>query len=447
MGCARPPAPRGPLNHGIIPALPTHDHAVSSSFRDSRRLCPVNRSKPPRSAAQAAGGAARQSRPSNEVRRPTASRAAALIACVMLCAACASRGGQTAAPWSGDLRLARTVALESSASAGAALLERVVYVPLRDGRVTSVSLDTGRIGWTIDLAATGALAAGDGLVFAATADALVAIGTDGSRRWSVAVPGGFSAPPVWESGWLVAPTAGGEVLGLRAQDGHLLWTARAPAPAIAPPAIGVDRVFLALDDGHVVALDLKSGAQLWQRKLDGRPGAPLAAADRVFLGASDRWFYCLSAEDGGREWRWRHGGLITAAPAVDARHVYLAGFNNVLRALDRDGGSQRWMKGLPLRPIGGPMVLDDLVLVAGIGGEIHTFRGRIGEPAGQFTGSGDLAAPPLLVPHPVPELIALVLVTRGGELQVLSRPLGVAIVPLREVVGVRVPLGAPPAPP
>ena len=344
------------------------------------------------------------------------------------------------------MQIAQSAALGGAPAAAGVLLDRTVYVPLRGGRISSLAVDTGAIGWTIELATDLSLAGGDGLVFAATSDALVAVGADGATRWSVPVPGGFSAPPVWESGWLIASTAGGEVLGLRAQDGRVLWTARVPAPVGARPAFGVDRVFIPLEDGHLVSLDLKSGAALWQRKLEGRPGAPLAGGDRVYVGAADRWLYCLSADDGGREWRWRHGGLITAAPALDARHVYVTGFNNVLRALDREGGSQRWKQGLPLRPIGGPLVLDDLVIVAGIGGEVHTFRSRLGDPAGQFTGAGDLAAPPLLVPHTVPELTALVLLTRSGELQVLRRPLGVAVQPLEEVFGVQVPLGAPPAP-
>jgi len=379
--------------------------------------------------------------------RALALRAAAWLAGALVFGACATAGPRATAPWSGDLQMARTITLESAAAGGAALLDRVAYVPLRSGRIIRVDLDTGVVGWTIEVATTLALAGGDGLIFAASNDEIVAIGADGARRWSVPVPGGFSAPPVWESGWLIASTKGGEVLCLRAQDGNVLWTARVTAAVIARPAIGHDRVYLPLDDGHVTALDLKTGAALWQRRLGGRPGAPLAMTDRLFVGAEDRWFYCLSAEDGGREWRWRHGGLITAAPAVDDRHVYVTGFNNVLRALDRAGGSQRWMRGLPLRPIGGPILLDDLVAVAGIGGEVHTFRGGRGERAGTFAGSGDLAIPPLLVPHPVPELAGIVLLTRGGALQILRRSLGIAIVPLRQVFGTHVPLGAPPAPP
>jgi outer membrane protein assembly factor BamB len=349
--------------------------------------------------------------------------------------------------WSGDLHVARRVSLAAAPAAEAALLDRVAFVPLRDGRIQAVHLDTGDSPWTADVPTTLALAAGDGAVFAATDRELVGLGSDGKPRWSVQVPGGFSAPPAWDAGWLIATTKGGEVLAVRSQDGQVLWTANVAAPVVARPAIGHDRVYLSLEDGHVAALDLRTGALAWQQRLGGRPGAPLVMIDRVFVGAADRWFYCLSTKDGGRKWRWRHGGLITAPAAVDARHVYVTGYNNVLRALDRSGGSQRWMRGLPMRPIGGPLVLHDVVAVAGIGGDVRTFRSSPpGQPAGEFTGTSDLAAPPALVPHPVAELTGVVLLTRSGELQFLRRPLSIKVVPLREIFGVPVPLGAPPAP-
>ncbi|HXE79802.1 MAG TPA: PQQ-binding-like beta-propeller repeat protein [Vicinamibacterales bacterium] len=379
--------------------------------------------------------------------RPITGHAAVFAACVLLFCGCAARARTASAPWSGNLQLASSVPLESAAAADPALLDRVLFVPLRNGRLVSVAIDTGAIRWTIDLPTEPGLTAGEGLVFVATADALVAIGADGSRRWSIPIPGGFSAPPIWNSGWLIASTKNGEVLGIRAQDGEVLWTARLPGAVAARPAFGVDRVFLPIEDGQLVAVDVRSGQVLWQRRLGGRPGAPLAAADRIFVGAADRWFYCLSAENGDRKWRWRHGGLITAAPAIDARHVYVTGLNNILRALDRHGGSQRWMQGLPLRPIGGPLVMDELVVVAGIGGEIRTYRGWTGEPAGEFAAAGDLAVAPLLVPHAVPELTGLALLIRSGELQFARRPLGVEVTPLKEAFGVQVPLGAPPSPP
>ena len=351
---------------------------------------------------------------------------------------------ETAPPAIAPLEVVLRVTLDAPASAQAAVLGRRAFVPLRNGRITSVDIDTGRVGWSAAVSAEHALAAGNGLVFAATADALTALDTSGATRWSLPVPGGFSAPPLWDTGWLIAPTRSGDVLCLRASDGQVLWTRHLESPVSARPAIAGDRVYVTLEDGRILALDLRTGAVEWERRLGGRGASPLALDDRLFVGAADKFFYCLSTEDGDRRWRWRAGGAVVSAPVVDTRHVYFTGLNNVLRALDRFNGSQKWMTGLPLRPIGGPLLLGDLVLVSGVGAETRAYRVTDGRLAAEHTATMDLSAAPQLLPHPLPEFSSVLLLGRDGGLQLLRRRLDVPIVPLTEPIGVPVPLGAPP---
>jgi hypothetical protein len=263
----------------------------------------------------------------------------------------------------------------------------------------------------------------------------------------VPVAGGFATAPLWDTGWLIASTAGGEVMGIRARDGQVLWTRHIGSPASALPAIAGDRLYVPLRDGRLVALELLSGAVVWERRLGGQVGVPLALDDRVFVGTSDKYFYCLSIADGKGRWKFRVGGTVNGAPVVDTRHVYVVALDNMLRALNRFNGSLAWEAGLPFRPLGGPLMLGDVVLVGGVGPEAQGYAARDGRLALQHAGTADLVegVPPRLLPNPsLPEMSRILLFTRDPELQLLQRRLDVPIEPLREVIGVPVPIAPPP---
>ena len=140
------------------------------------------------------------------------------------------------------------------------------------------------------------------------------------------------------------------------------------------------------------------------------------------------------------------GGGIVGEPVLDGRHVYFVALDNVLRALDRWNGSQRWKQGLSLRPTGPPLLAASILYVAGVAAELQAFRADTGAPAGRFEAPAELAAPPQLIPPTSDLLSAMVLMTRVGDLQVLRRRLEPAVVPLDYPLGVPVPLEPPPAP-
>jgi outer membrane protein assembly factor BamB len=328
----------------------------------------------------------------------------------------------------------------------AALDGDTAYVPLRTGQFVAVDLATARVRWTTDIAVGAAPAAGDGLVFVPQADALAAVAADGSRRWRLPVAGGFSAPLLWKAGWLVAAANNGDVLCLRARDGHILWTTRVTSPVRGRPALTADRVYVSLEDGRVVSHDLATGTVIWEQTLGGTPGPVLALDDRIFVGSADKFFYCLDADGGKRKWRWRMGAGIIGQPVLDDQHVYFVALDNVLRALHRWNGSQRWKQGLPVRPSGAPLLAGSILYVAGVAAELHAYRAETGAPAGRFAAPAELASPPQLVRAEMDLLSAIVLLTRAGDLQVLRRRIEPAIVPLDYPIGVTVPLVAPPVP-
>jgi outer membrane protein assembly factor BamB len=347
-------------------------------------------------------------------------------------------------PESADLQVSVRVTLEAAPAAQAGLDRSAAYVPLRDGRLVAVDLTKGIVRWSIDLATSFAPVTGDGLVFVSGEDMLTALDVEAAVRWTLPMPGGFSAPLFWDTGWLIAGTTTGDVLCIRAADGQVLWTKHVGSPLGARASIAADRVYLPLNDGRLVVLTLQSGEPVWQHQLGDTPGPALVLDERLFVGSKDKFFYCLDTRDGDRKWRWRTGGHILGAPVIDAERVYFTSLDNVLRALDRRNGSQQWKQGLPLRPSGGPLLVGRVLFVAGVSAEVRAYRVEDGAPAGGFEAPMEVAAPPQLLPDDIPELTGILLLTRTGELQVLRRQLEPAIVPLTQPVGVPVPLEAPP---
>jgi outer membrane protein assembly factor BamB len=345
-----------------------------------------------------------------------------------------------------QLDLIARVSLDAAPAAQAGVEAAQIYVPLKDGRLVALDLTTSRVVWSLDIPTAVPPATGEGLVFVAGDERLTAVSTAGAVRWSLPLPGGFSAPPLWDTGWLLAGTASGDLLCLRGSDGQVLWTRRLGSPVKARPALGGDRAYVSLDDGRVVCLNLHDGAPVWEHRLGGTPGPLFPLDDRVFVGSRDKFFYCLDTKNGKQRWRWRTGGTIVGPAALDTKRVYFTALDNVLRALDRENGSQKWMAGLPLRPTSGPLLLGDAIFVGGVAAELRAYVAETGVAAGQYSAPSDLAAPPQLVPGPIPELNGILLLTRDGEVQLLRRRLEPAIVPLVLPIGVTVPLTAPPVP-
>jgi len=307
-----------------------------------------------------------------------------------------------------------------------------VYVALRNGRLVALSLTSGQQRWEAELAPSWAPAAGDGLVFVGAQQSILALSaSDGSVQWRVPISSDLSAPLLWDTGWLLGGTEHGDLIAIRARDGEKLWQQPVGSPVRATPALAADRVYVSLADGRVVALELQTGNTVWERKLGDTPTDILALDDRLFVGSKDNYFYCLARKNGKVKWRWRTGGDIVGMPAIDRQRVYFLSLDNLLRALDRGNGNQRWKVPLGTRPSSSPIEYDGTLLVAGLTGEIRAYSAKDGAPAGGLAAPAEFAAPPLLTAATSSIGRALVVVTgpgqvvayRPGDAPLISHPL------------------------
>ena len=295
-----------------------------------------------------------------------------------------------------------------------------LYVPLRDGQMLAIGVRDGAVVWETMQGVRSGPTLGGGLYYAPTANTLSALDLEsGVVVWEVPLRAPLSAPLVWNNGWLIAALENRALLAMQAQTGETIWERALGGVAHVRPALAADRMYVSLDNGGLLALSLRGGELVWEQQLDGPPSEALPLDD-LFVGAADNHFYRISRVDGAIKWRWRTGGDIVGRPAVDAERVFFSSLDNVVWALDRNSGNQRWRQSLLARPTDGPGHADDLLVLSGLGRVLSFHHPEDGVLYGRMQTPTEVAYAPLVVTDP--DLGPLVLyVTGDGRLKALSR--------------------------
>lgn len=331
------------------------------------------------------------------------------------------------------LQIGWTTELPAPAAAQPAFDGEHAYLALRDGSLTAIRLRDGSVAWSIDQPATMQPAAGGDTLVVADGAVLTALRTaDGEQLWSLDLGSAVSAAPLRGTGWLIVALEGGELAAFEAADGRELWRRSVGGPVRVPPAFGGERLFVPIDDGRLAALDLFTGELLWEQPLTGQPRRVLPL-DAVFVGTTGNYLYRLSLSNGRVDWRWRTGGDVVGVPVVDRERVYFVSLDNMLWALDRDNGAQRWRQVLSRRPQAVPGLLGRLVLVSGVSEELRTFDRETGDPSNLLAAPAELGAPPYVSPALAAAGLRMVLLAADGRLIGLGPPAPPMAVSVREL--------------
>ena len=311
---------------------------------------------------------------------------------------------QSAPPFQSDQGLPDTVQWSVTSvapPAGAPVVAgSSIAIPLATGVVTAHSIADGAVRWSVDLAAEKPLAADDERVYVAAGEVIHAhSAADGRVVWRAVAGRPITAPPLAHAGWVIVAAAG-DLIAIRASDGSVVW--RKPfGPIEFRPAIDGDLLVVSLVEGRLVALNLKDGAILWDRNLHSSPGEPYAIGGRVYVGTQDKTFYALAAASGRIEDHMAIGAPLRGRVAVDDLHVYMAGLDNMLRAVKRRGGARNWQKGLAYRPAAGPVLIGRTVVVPGyVEAPLPAFAADSGAPAGAIGFDRALIALPVFATLP-----------------------------------------------
>ena len=335
--------------------------------------------------------------------------------------------------------------LEAPPSAAAAMDAERVYVVLQTETVVAVNREDGTVAWTSAIESAWPPVVAGGVVFIAASDELHGLDANtGERLWRVPLELPLLAPMAFHAGSLLAVLERGDLIGVRPDDGREIWRQRVSTtrPLFAPVGGEGDAFYLTFDDGNVVALSPADGTTRWRRRLPGRLSEPAVGKDRVFVGSTNNFLYALDAEDGSIEWQWRTGGDVIGASADRTGRVYVASLDNLLRAVNRGNGNQRWRKDVTSRPAMPPRVFgyplpaagseagrlkpapaeldlergDDIVLLTGVGPIITSYSAKTGLVVGSYTAPAELQGAPLVDPVLTPFRVAMVVLTRDGRL-------------------------------
>jgi len=321
-----------------------------------------------------------------------------------------------------------------------------VYIPIQPEELVALSRASGAKLWTRAIESMWPpIVIGDSLYIAASDEIHALDAATGAERWRVPFDGQMTAPltgvrfqvsgvrrgsgvrdQVSAAGDLLIGTfEKGLAIAFAADDGRMLWMRTLGAPSRFAPASDGMRAIFALDDSRAVALSLADGHVEWEQKLEGMLNQPSFAHDRVFVGSDKNFLYALDNDNGRIAWKWKSGGDVIGTSGDVKGGAYYASLDNVLRAVNRGNGNQRWIKEIPTRPVlppqtfgfGDGKVWEEIVVVTGVTSEIDAFAAKNGTPVGMYLPPPDasLQGAPLIDPVLQPYQVAMVVITRDGR--------------------------------
>lgn len=318
-----------------------------------------------------------------------------------------------------------SIDLPAQASAGAAMDADRVFVPTEDGHLVAIDRETGATVWTVELATTLAPLRSGPVLVTSAADAIAGLDpATGARRWTTPTEAGPArAVGLSPDGQTVVVVGRTRIQALRADTGARTWQRDIVTTADGMfVACDRDAAYVATGGGRIVSVSMQDGGGRWDRELPGTLSQPAVVAGRVFIGSSANAFHAIDAATGKLEWTWRTGGDVVGA-AFHESLVYVIGLDNVLKALNRGNGHQRWKQALTTRPVAPPVVVPGHVIVAGIDPALASFDALTGAVGGTFDGqtAGNPGAPAEVMGSPLvdqvmrPYRVSLVLVWRDGR--------------------------------
>lgn len=317
-----------------------------------------------------------------------------------------------------------------------------------EARVTATGTNGATL-WQTDLtpaadrsgdASGGGLAAGEGLVFAATGfGELVALDpASGGVVWRQKVEAAIGGAPAVSDGKVFIVARDDAAWAVRAADGKVEWIlpgtpSGAGVAGVSAPAVDQRQVVYPFSSGQMIAVAKDSGTGLWQAHVAGKrrgrayatvsdlTGDPVIADGIVYAGTSAGRFVAINADTGQPVWSAPDGAL--SAVSVAGGSVFLVNDEDQLMRMNAATGEEIWRVDLPyftkdkekrrkaIHAHYGPVLAGGRLVLVSSDGLIRSFDPASGALVGTVDLPGGAASGPAIAGG------VLYVVTKDGKLR------------------------------
>ncbi len=279
------------------------------------------------------------------------------------------------------------------------------------------------------------LAAGEGLVFAATGfgDLVALDPSTGAVRWRQRFDTPVAGSPAVAGGRVFVVTRDGAAWAVGAKDGKIAWqipgtNPRAGVVGGSAPAVSGDKVVFPYGTGALVAADVAEGTEVWAGSAAGLrlgrayafvndlTGEPVIAGNTLYVGSAAGRVVAIDMETGSTLWSADDGA--GNAVVLAGGSLFFVNDEDQLMRIDAGTGEEIWRTDMPyftkdkdkkrnrIYVHYGPVLAGGRIITASSDGQLRAFDPASGKLVGSAEIPGGAAAAPAVA---------------GGTLYVLSR--------------------------
>lgn len=171
-----------------------------------------------------------------------------------------------------------------------------------------------------------------------------------TRAWFAQIGAARSTGPIGfmncDRGMLYVQTTRGSVTSIDAETGRRLWTSQIGSPNhTSSEPDGNDKILAVVSGSTLYVLDRHTGALLWQRLLNGTPGAgPGVSASYVFVPMVNGFVqgYNIEKLGKGEPWNYKSAGRVLVPPTATGNDVVWTTEKGYMYLADGEGGGIRY---------------------------------------------------------------------------------------------------------
>lgn len=278
----------------------------------------------------------------------------------------------------------------------------LAYVGSYDTNVWALKLEDGTLGWKFPtqggIASSPVVDRDSKLVLFGSEDhSFNAVDYQTGRiNWSYTTQGRIRSTPRVAHGHVFFGSDDGHLYALVASNGRHLWQYELGSPVRSQPFVTNDLVIVGSESGEVVGIEL-SGERKWSRPLRRAAASPVVDEEGIcYIGGFDGFLYALDATSGYVLWRFRTGGPIISAPAVNNDWLFFGSADSNFYAVNAESGKEKWRFAAEKSIVASGIVHNDSVYFGATDGHLYCLEAKTGKEKWKFQTGGAITSSPYI---------------------------------------------------